>query len=574
MSSLKSALPYTTNDTLLAQILLRSPVALLTIGTKVLLRDILQGTMRLRQFMTTQSVQFVLTEAVAELIRARLNLKKEDKVGIENIILHSSVNEDEKQERENKRLAFIKIDDLIRTQVLEILQFYIDDKKFLFEKYVQAIKIIRPLFVRCTKERPEAWIESATNVEVEIVLKNYMDSRLKLLSKAFPSETVIANALRAELLRITGNIGKKLKDERLRNFLPAKLSVRGSTGRHSNALGIELLLQMELKLEQEIKLEQLSCYLFEKSSPKIFKISPLILEAELNGGSFSALPINRQWLDFANEEFIKPITSSFSDFNISIDLLQPNEYTDLNYLVDSRSQDDLAMAFVRNQKLWALILLSSQAVQTFFAEVNENDILRDPNTKIWMTDLAGRSIRDNYPGTELFTDQMFNSHDVQKAYFHLLLVNLSFNHIFSNPRMRSEFDKWLREYNERQTPILLDLLNYKKDQLSFIGYRLSGFGKGKLMYPKHPFVQLLSGAVNGHLNAFDELLKLFPNNGESEFLPSKDLTRNIWKFVPAKKKCLEILLDEFDDKDDYETDAQDTVVLIDPFKRSHTYKSR
>ncbi len=130
----------------------------------------------------------------------------------------------------------------------------------------------------------------------------------------------------------------------------------------------------------------------------------------------------------------------FSDVSFSIELLMPTCFLNEVFFIDDQSLDGMALAFVRNEKNCKLLLLSSGAVKKFF-EARETNPARRHNTFIWITDLAGRSIREDYPGSDLYDDELFQTFPVQKAYFHALLINLSFDHIFANPRMRQEFAK-------------------------------------------------------------------------------------------------------------------------------------
>ncbi len=93
------------------------------------------------------------------------------------------------------------------------------------------------------------------------------------------------------------------------------------------------------------------------------------------------------------------------------------------------------------------------------------------------------------------------------------------------------------------------------------------------MHPKHPFVRLLMGVINGHIADYEELLKIFPLQDEFEYLTCIPLSfENIWKFVPAKKKnLLESSLEFENDVDDSETSVE-SIVLLNPFGKEWVVK--
>ena len=93
-------------------------IALLTFGSRNLLRDVLQGALRMRKFMTTQKVFLAITPDVISYYNSLLS-SKVDNLKTSNIIALSAYNEDEKQARENAALSFTKIDVRLRSAILQ-----------------------------------------------------------------------------------------------------------------------------------------------------------------------------------------------------------------------------------------------------------------------------------------------------------------------------------------------------------------------------------------------------------------------------------------------------------------------
>ncbi len=578
--------------------------ALLTIGPKVLLRDILQGTMRLRQFMTTQSVHFVLTESVAELLRNRVNLAKDAAITIESILMLASTNEDEKQARENIRLAFSKIDDVIRTEALEMLQEYIT--KNCFEQLINSVAVIRPLFVRTNNEQPESWIKQIVDKETGEVLRMYRESRLAIFEKAFSepsssrfsisminpftsSETsafgITLNNLKKKLEKLCEPVtkGSVKKNEQLRHYLPEMLPVLASGEGHFEDPGVELRLEVQVEVQVDYELEQILVMKDNYPRPRNYYLSAHQLENQLLREKSPLVILNIDeadaYINYGKNFITSEVRKVFSDFEFTTDLLSPS-FSSETHLVDRMSQDGIAMAFVSHSSKWLLVLLSSSAVSSFFKELDsESRTPINAKTKIWITDLSGRSLRSSYPAPDLYNDKLFNSEAVQRAYFHLLLVNLSFDHIFSNSRLREQFARWLRSYKAKDQNLVQELTKLKPE-LRFLIQRFAGFGKDKFMYAKHPFFKLLLTAVSGKAEALLELQQMFPDpkDGDSKYLESikfsPNLDENIWKYVPNKKDYIAAADDSENPEENNENDEQTSQTkTLDPFAIGYVVKS-
>ena len=281
--------------------------AFLTIGPKVLLRDILQGVMRMRQFQSGQSIHFVTTSAVEELLSKSCNDFPEtvENTGIpradtKHLLALGALNEDEKQMSENVRLYRVKIDAELRAYILDILtEALVQEDPYVqrcekFPEYWRhrywgnlanynpniAFKLIheklfkdtRPLFIRNVRENPMNWATFDQETSTYEAVQEYMHSRIALIPAEFRNERdypqwaqVMANL--GELTESCGDSVDCQNDkprsllayldaaikipklpEELRNLSNSQGTEQGST--------VEMQLQMELQQELNIELEQ------------------------------------------------------------------------------------------------------------------------------------------------------------------------------------------------------------------------------------------------------------------------------------------------------------------------------
>lgn len=149
-------------------------MALLTFGSRNLLRDILQGALRMRQFMTTQRVFFAITPDVISYYNSLLS-NGVTSMKTSNVIALSAFNEDEKQKRENGALSFIKIDVELRRSILmeitdSIMKKSMDEIKGLFDSS-------RSLFIRNFSENPFSWIKPKEIIPAKDSLKKFIEFR-------------------------------------------------------------------------------------------------------------------------------------------------------------------------------------------------------------------------------------------------------------------------------------------------------------------------------------------------------------------------------------------------------------
>jgi len=176
--------------------------AFLTIGPKVLLRDILQGVMRMRQFQSGQSIHFVTTSAVENLLANKCERvlpptpKGTPRVSQHHLIALGAINEDEKQLAENVRLYRVKIDAEIRAFVMDRLTAalaevdpYSERKELRFGNvklvfgaaHEKLFKKTRSLFIRDVHENPANWATINVQTDTKKAVKDHCEGRINMI---------------------------------------------------------------------------------------------------------------------------------------------------------------------------------------------------------------------------------------------------------------------------------------------------------------------------------------------------------------------------------------------------------
>lgn len=156
-------------------------VGLLTLGPRNRLRDILQGTLRLRQFMTTQRVIFAIN---SEVLAHFQNSAAGEHITAADLIRLGCANEDLKQEQENISLAFDKIDSRLREQILAS----VTDDILLnnFDSIESMFQPARSLYIRTRYENPIAWIKAKEMLDSRDCIKEFVQMRqLIVTDKSF-----------------------------------------------------------------------------------------------------------------------------------------------------------------------------------------------------------------------------------------------------------------------------------------------------------------------------------------------------------------------------------------------------
>lgn len=268
--------------------------AFLTIGPKVLLRDILQGVMRMRQFQSGQSIHFITTSAVENLISKAcdtvedVNTDGKPRIKQHHLIALGAMNEDEKQLAENVRLYRVKIDAELRAFVLDSLtdalaqvdpymereshkySYSVSDPLKFGPSHEHLFKATRSLFIRDVHENPVNWATINVQTNTKEAVLAYRDGRIKMIPDEWKSlqewtkveanlQTLVDDLPENEEERKNSKYARSLlnylKPTIERSIVPpqfagskSEIVDQGST--------VEMELQLELQQELQLELEQ------------------------------------------------------------------------------------------------------------------------------------------------------------------------------------------------------------------------------------------------------------------------------------------------------------------------------
>lgn len=244
----------------------KSGHAIMTVGPRVLLRDILQGTLRMRQFMSSQKVHMVTTEATIQFYESKTVkiIKKLDNYNfkVSDVLALGAMNEDEKQRQENVKLAFVKIDSEIRSFILdEISRILVseEDFKVKLNRTKSIFESSKELFTRSVSENPLDWLQDLKYENSALVLDNFAISRINLIEKHFstkqiPGTTSIDpshqrfNSLKRKIKTMIDPENKEKYDSLLK-FLSETMQTR---------IGTEVGTESEVQIQSEVSTQILA----------------------------------------------------------------------------------------------------------------------------------------------------------------------------------------------------------------------------------------------------------------------------------------------------------------------------
>ena len=463
--------------------------AVMTIGTRVLLRDILQGALRMRQFMTTQKVYLITSEAAANFYLSTQKTPEEYKdIKIADLISLGAFNEDEKQATENQNLAFTKIDSEIRGFVIgEITR---EIKGLSNEQYMSNVmktwfsnSSIRNLFIKSTKESPMTWLREAEYKDSLEVLQKYSDELILAVQETIDEicKIMLQESSSNELLR------KKFDDMKtnLENLIgivkteSEPLSGRTEKGTLLSFLGDkikeksvcseggkEVEMQMELfaenekamELELDIVTENFSHHVEEKKYEPfklkflIENISPVI-SGITNIVSLKEVLEKVALSDISH--FAKNVTITDGNFiGLTLDLVKLideeskgfrifSKYTweGSHVLVQALPEKDKGLRLIK-----AVLLSNNAAIDIFQSKQLSQSPYLFRGSKFWLCDLSGRitesseraSVRKNVLELIPATINLF---------FDILIFNGSLDHILRSHHLNNLFKLWLDDKN-------------------------------------------------------------------------------------------------------------------------------
>ena len=165
--------------------------AAITIGPKTKMRDLLQGVMRMRKFLESQRVYFVITENIETYLRSLTSTA--DDLEMDDIIRFVSINSFDSFEVEDRTVLFQKLSNVVRQAILDWM-LTIDEKLDGYKDFDSIKKVFeetRFLFARSLKKNlSSAYSMSVDMVKAETMLKNMIEKYLEHLNEEHSLEAV------------------------------------------------------------------------------------------------------------------------------------------------------------------------------------------------------------------------------------------------------------------------------------------------------------------------------------------------------------------------------------------------
>jgi gas vesicle protein len=448
--------------------------ALMTAGPRVLLRDILQGTLRMRQFMTSQKVHLVSTEASRLFYYSKIKANDQHvKVKVSDILALGALNEDEKQVTENEKLAFAKIGVEIRGFVLDEISRILTDSSDILGKKSEIIGIFncaKIIFLRLISEDPLSWLQRKEMKGSAEALKTYAINLLRPLEHQFntkKSSNVYKryNSVKKRIKNMVDESNKS-KNDSLLKYLGDKINTRLQSEN-----GTEVQMQTLTLTMIDINMDQLIDeinVLNQKLGHKYAIIKELIsgkddIELEAENEQFVNFEhlFENQKIKNNNKDQIPLLDAALMTkgkrIGITRDLI---ELLDMNstanrYPIFSKYTLEGSHLLVQEYNQNVKIVLISPKHAALLCPFMYSEVMK---SKFWLCDLSGTVSQTN-----LIHDKNIGQNvldfipEARYLIFDLLIFNGSLPQILKNPILRNIYEnEWLAAdtFKERATFLL------------------------------------------------------------------------------------------------------------------------
>jgi hypothetical protein len=474
----------------------KSAEAIMTAGPRILLRDLLQGALRMRQFMTSQRVHLITTLSTRLFYSSRIG--RIQSVKVSDILTLGSLNEDDKQQHENRKLAFVKIDVEIRSFVLDEISRHLlyhkdqeeeddelttststDAKESSCESFDfvnELIQCTRTLFLRSIHEKPQSWLKDSRKENSAELLKMFAVSRLNplktvinLASETSPSILMRFNALKGRILSMISE-DRKNETDCLLHHLPEQIEAQ-----IDHEIGNEVQLQTLGLSLTDVDLNQLTEEFVIKLREKEFIDDQLILEADQQSDSPAIKDSKASMVEsfVSVYEVFRANSNSYQMYvnsalltkgvriGVSKDMVQLHQTDNTSKLYPIFSKYTLEASHMLIQVLPGnvgvrLILLSPREASLVLRDLHAS---QDLSSQFWLCDLAGRVTAASSKEKFGFGSNVLEFiPSVRELVFDALIFNGSLPQILNSPPLRTlYYDRWLsaENFKERATFLLL-----------------------------------------------------------------------------------------------------------------------
>jgi hypothetical protein len=460
--------------------------ALLTAGPRVLLRDILQGTLRMRQFMTSQVVHLVTTEASRKFYCSKI-MQEKTEMRVSDVLALGALNEDDKQEHENVKLAFGKIDADIRAFVLDEISrtlllpenpedtknwIFIDGREFKNTSNLVSglIKSGKPLFLRSIKEVPLDWLQESKDENASDILKIYAISRLHPLKKImvnFSSDLELQQRFNSLKKRIKIMISPENKEYYFSKALinsPIKLDDGCEVQQQQQ---LQTLTINELNMDQLVRnnLSPGNQHAIRHDHKLLYNLeSATNSESLLSCDDYLSLKdlYNNNLANIPQKSYIKDILITLGNqIGVTQDLikiLEPYSSYCQEFPIFSEYTFEgshiLVQIFGDNLKV---LLISPKEASKVFEQLHKNYHKITITSKYWLCDLSGSVTATNDSETERGENVLEFIPQIDNLIFDLLTFNGALPQILANHKLKAIYANWLKSTNFTNRAIFLRL---------------------------------------------------------------------------------------------------------------------
>ena len=475
--------------------------ALMTVGSRVLLRDILQGSLRLRQFMTSQMIYLLTSDLTIKFYQSMAGIESDRIIKVADMLTLGAMNEDEKQMNENVKLAFMKINNEVRSLVTDEISRAIKTSKkpekiisIFFNKDRNDRNLqIRDLFIRFLEEEPISWMSELHQRDSSLVLREYVSYWLQKLENCYEEISKIdpefnasaveklKESLKGKLANMTASSDPlNMKVDSLLAFLDEHIVYK----KHALFEGGEVELQAENHGIIDFDIEKLNqkSHSYTTSPGKKFagSLERLVSTTEteyIKSGSMSEIDFFslKSVLDESNiAEYIQDLKDSLiitsgENVHVSNDLVElvedlPRWPLKIFSNATWEGSHILLQVFPKNYGMRLILGSRDFAKEVFHRMKTPNFDFKGSN--LWLCNLAGDIIQTSDLETRIGSNILDTFPDSKDLLFDALIFNGSLDQILSSEVLKSiYYGKWLNELNYQcRSKFLLLRLHFLSDK--------------------------------------------------------------------------------------------------------------
>lgn len=291
-------------------------VAIVTIGSNMLLRDLLQSVWRLRGLDKGQRVKFVLSNEVASIIRQRLHKASQDPIAFDDILRFVMANQVEQQGKDNFKGLRQELASIIQSQLLNVLL----NAKSSIAEMRSAVDLLQEEWIKETSKRPSELfgVISSKEESVEVVKmeKEKYLQRIVALHEQLPFLEGCSGNQEQACLAIEEICSSVV------SALPAKVTVPLRDTDADNTVEVEQQLRTETQTELQVQQQrQTNTIKLGSTSHYEFKYYSLDKWSAVEDKKFTFVPYFSLQDYCSKDQTFAALKNSFAGINVSLNAL-------------------------------------------------------------------------------------------------------------------------------------------------------------------------------------------------------------------------------------------------------------